>query len=189
MPVVLLPEQGKGAPTHTRGIIAPAPIQPSTPSNPHGSSPSPTSISVSPRTVPNGTAITIQSPSPVTRQSQSPRNAIALEDEGGDGAGVDLGNEEEEDDDDEEEGEVEEGAYLRSKLWWLGMLLISVGEGGNFLSYGFAPASVVAPLGTVVSGIRPGGQDRPCRFSASFSSGYSYSNSYFLMHWTTALTA
>jgi hypothetical protein len=45
---------------------------------------------------------------------------------------------------------VEEGAYLRSKLWWLGLLLISVGEGGNFLSYGFAPASVVAPLGTVV---------------------------------------
>jgi len=32
------------------------------------------------------------------------------------------------------------------------MVLIAVGEGGNFLSYGFAPASVVAPLGTVVSG-------------------------------------
>lgn len=31
------------------------------------------------------------------------------------------------------------------------MVLIAVGEGGNFLSYGFAPASVVAPLGTVVS--------------------------------------
>ncbi|WVQ84801.1 hypothetical protein IAT38_006958 [Cryptococcus sp. DSM 104549] len=46
-------------------------------------------------------------------------------------------------------GEVEEGMYLRSKLWWLGMALIAVGEGGNFLSYGFAPASVVAPLGTV----------------------------------------
>ena len=47
--------------------------------------------------------------------------------------------------------EVEEGAYLKSKLWWLGMCLIAVGEGGNFLSYGYAPASVVAPLGTVVS--------------------------------------
>ncbi|ORY34603.1 magnesium transporter NIPA-domain-containing protein [Naematelia encephala] len=45
--------------------------------------------------------------------------------------------------------EVEEGMYLRSKLWWLGMALITIGEGGNFLSYGFAPASVVAPLGTV----------------------------------------
>lgn len=47
-------------------------------------------------------------------------------------------------------GKVEEGMYLKSKLWWLGMVLIAVGEGGNFLSYGFAPASVVAPLGTVV---------------------------------------
>nr|KIR46354.1 hypothetical protein I312_04407 [Cryptococcus bacillisporus CA1280] len=46
-------------------------------------------------------------------------------------------------------GKVEEGMYLKSKLWWLGMVLIAVGEGGNFLSYGFAPASVVAPLGTV----------------------------------------
>ncbi|ORX37569.1 magnesium transporter NIPA-domain-containing protein [Kockovaella imperatae] len=50
---------------------------------------------------------------------------------------------------DEDKPEVEEGQYLKSKLWWLGMCLIAVGEGGNFLSYGFAPASVVAPLGTV----------------------------------------
>ncbi|KAL7425254.1 hypothetical protein Q5752_000942 [Cryptotrichosporon argae] len=42
-----------------------------------------------------------------------------------------------------------ETAYLRSKLWWLGLVMIAIGEGGNFLSYGFAPASVVAPLGTV----------------------------------------
>ena len=53
---------------------------------------------------------------------------------------------------DGQKDEVEEGAYLRSRLWWMGMVLISIGEGGNFLSYGFAPASVVAPLGTVVSG-------------------------------------
>lgn len=44
---------------------------------------------------------------------------------------------------------VNEGDYLRSKLWWLGLALMAVGEGGNFVSYGFAPASVVAPLGTV----------------------------------------
>jgi hypothetical protein len=44
---------------------------------------------------------------------------------------------------------VNEGDYLRSKLWWLGLGLMTVGEGGNFVSYGFAPASVVAPLGTV----------------------------------------
>lgn len=32
---------------------------------------------------------------------------------------------------------------------WLGFLLLNVGELGNFVSYAFAPASVVAPLGTV----------------------------------------
>ncbi|KLO18072.1 DUF803-domain-containing protein [Schizopora paradoxa] len=38
--------------------------------------------------------------------------------------------------------------YLKSKLWWLGFSLMNVGELGNFISYAFAPASVVAPLGT-----------------------------------------
>ena len=33
---------------------------------------------------------------------------------------------------------------------WLGFLLMNVGETGNFISYAFAPASVVAPLGTVI---------------------------------------
>lgn len=32
---------------------------------------------------------------------------------------------------------------------WIGFTLLNVGELGNFLSYAFAPASVVAPLGTV----------------------------------------
>ncbi|KAI0774021.1 magnesium transporter NIPA-domain-containing protein [Fomes fomentarius] len=41
-----------------------------------------------------------------------------------------------------------ESDYLKSKLWWLGFLLMNVGEMGNFISYAFAPASVVAPLGT-----------------------------------------
>ncbi|CAA7259538.1 unnamed protein product [Cyclocybe aegerita] len=44
--------------------------------------------------------------------------------------------------------EGNEGEYLKSKLWWLGFLLMNVGEMGNFISYAFAPASVVAPLGT-----------------------------------------
>jgi len=35
--------------------------------------------------------------------------------------------------------------YIR----WMGFLLMNVGEMGNFISYAFAPASVVAPLGTV----------------------------------------
>ncbi|XP_011678136.2 NIPA-like protein 2 [Strongylocentrotus purpuratus] len=38
--------------------------------------------------------------------------------------------------------------YLKSWLWWSGILLMIIGEGGNFLAYGFGPASVVAPLGT-----------------------------------------
>ncbi|KAI1307673.1 hypothetical protein EDD11_004454 [Mortierella claussenii] len=39
--------------------------------------------------------------------------------------------------------------YLRSKWWWLGMTLMILGECGNFLAYGYAQASIVAPLGTV----------------------------------------
>ncbi|KAI0092470.1 magnesium transporter NIPA-domain-containing protein [Irpex rosettiformis] len=41
-----------------------------------------------------------------------------------------------------------ESDYLRSKLWWFGFTLMNIGEMGNFISYAFAPASVVAPLGT-----------------------------------------
>ncbi|KAI0824671.1 magnesium transporter NIPA-domain-containing protein [Trametes gibbosa] len=48
----------------------------------------------------------------------------------------------------EEAQNGKEGDYLKSKLWWLGFLLMNVGEIGNFISYAFAPASVVAPLGT-----------------------------------------
>lgn len=60
-----------------------------------------------------------------------------------------------------------EADYLRSKLWyvigipyclvahrrqnprWSGFLLMNIGEMGNFVSYAWAPASIVAPLGTV----------------------------------------
>ncbi|KAJ6599219.1 magnesium transporter NIPA-domain-containing protein [Mycena vulgaris] len=50
-----------------------------------------------------------------------------------------------EDLDDDEENESD---YLKSKVWWLGFILMNVGELGNFISYAWAPASVVAPLGT-----------------------------------------
>ncbi|CAK7269330.1 hypothetical protein SEPCBS57363_003547 [Sporothrix epigloea] len=40
-------------------------------------------------------------------------------------------------------------SYLRSPYWWLGQVLITIGEMGNFLAYGFAPASIVSPLGVV----------------------------------------
>ncbi|KAI7861793.1 magnesium transporter NIPA-domain-containing protein [Spinellus fusiger] len=39
--------------------------------------------------------------------------------------------------------------YLKSKLWWLGISLMVLGEVGNFVAYGFAPASTIAPLGTI----------------------------------------
>ncbi|KAK4153743.1 magnesium transporter NIPA-domain-containing protein [Chaetomidium leptoderma] len=39
--------------------------------------------------------------------------------------------------------------YLQDPYWWMGQVLITVGEMGNFLAYGFAPASIVSPLGVV----------------------------------------
>ncbi len=39
--------------------------------------------------------------------------------------------------------------YLKSPYWWAGILLMTIGEAGNFLAYGFAPASIVSPLGVV----------------------------------------
>ncbi|KAK7100815.1 NIPA-like protein 2 [Littorina saxatilis] len=38
--------------------------------------------------------------------------------------------------------------YTKDPLWWLGLVLMGLGEVGNFTAYGFAPASLVAPLGT-----------------------------------------
>ncbi|OJD39080.1 uncharacterized protein BKCO1_3000167 [Diplodia corticola] len=40
-------------------------------------------------------------------------------------------------------------SYLQSPYWWIGIVLMIVGEAGNFLAYGFAPASIVSPLGVV----------------------------------------
>ncbi|XP_077454508.1 NIPA-like protein 2 [Stigmatopora argus] len=39
--------------------------------------------------------------------------------------------------------------YYTSVLWWFGLVLMGVGELGNFAAYGFAPASLIAPLGCV----------------------------------------
>lgn len=39
--------------------------------------------------------------------------------------------------------------YLRSPFWWVGLILMFLGECGNFLAYGFAPASIISPLGVV----------------------------------------
>lgn len=40
-------------------------------------------------------------------------------------------------------------SYVKSPYWWAGIVLMTIGEAGNFLAYGFAPASIVSPLGVV----------------------------------------
>lgn len=40
-------------------------------------------------------------------------------------------------------------SYLSSPFWWAGQALFAIGECGNFIAYGFAPASIVSPLGVV----------------------------------------
>lgn len=52
-------------------------------------------------------------------------------------------------DEEGEEGQDLSSSYLKSPYWWLGQVLITLGEMGNFLAYGFAPASIVSPLGVV----------------------------------------
>ncbi|KAL8303835.1 hypothetical protein RB597_004794 [Gaeumannomyces tritici] len=49
----------------------------------------------------------------------------------------------------DDDDDIESTNYLQSPSWWLGQVLITVGEMGNFLAYGFAPASIVSPLGVV----------------------------------------
>ncbi|KAJ5223514.1 hypothetical protein N7468_008056 [Penicillium chermesinum] len=48
-----------------------------------------------------------------------------------------------------EEGQGNKKSYLKSPYWWVGIILMTLGETGNFLAYGFAPASIVSPLGVV----------------------------------------
>jgi len=40
-------------------------------------------------------------------------------------------------------------SYLSNKLWWLGMILMIVGEFCNFVAYAFAQAIIVTPLGAL----------------------------------------
>ena len=46
-------------------------------------------------------------------------------------------------------GQEDRKSYLRSPYWWAGIVLMTCGEAGNFIAYGFAPASIVSPLGVV----------------------------------------
>ena len=49
----------------------------------------------------------------------------------------------------ENEVAFKQKSYLKSPYWWAGIILMTTGEAGNFLAYGFAPASIVSPLGVV----------------------------------------
>lgn len=40
-------------------------------------------------------------------------------------------------------------AYLRSPLWWSGIVTLVLGEVANFAAYAFAPAILVTPLGAL----------------------------------------
>ncbi|KAI9714921.1 MAG: hypothetical protein M1820_000210 [Bogoriella megaspora] len=51
--------------------------------------------------------------------------------------------------DNEKQYTIAPKSYLKSPYWWLGIVLMTIGEAGNFLAYGFAPASIVSPLGVV----------------------------------------
>lgn len=50
---------------------------------------------------------------------------------------------------DKDDGYGHRKSYLKSPYWWVGIVLMCLGETGNFLAYGFAPASIVSPLGVV----------------------------------------
>lgn len=39
--------------------------------------------------------------------------------------------------------------YLKAPIWWLGMILMAMGEFANFAAYAFAPAVLVTPLGAL----------------------------------------
>lgn len=49
----------------------------------------------------------------------------------------------------DDDHEDQRSTYLQSPYWWGGIFLMTIGELGNFLAYGFAPASIVSPLGVV----------------------------------------
>ena len=40
-------------------------------------------------------------------------------------------------------------SYLKLPLWWAGLVCMVSGETGNFIAYGVAPASLVAPIGAI----------------------------------------
>lgn len=47
------------------------------------------------------------------------------------------------------EGKEDGHAYLKSTMWWLGMILMALGEVANFVAYALTPAVLVTPLGAL----------------------------------------
>ena len=43
----------------------------------------------------------------------------------------------------------ESHAYLKSPLWWTGMIIMILGEVLNFVAYAFADAVLVTPMGAL----------------------------------------
>jgi uncharacterized membrane protein len=42
-----------------------------------------------------------------------------------------------------------QASYLTLPLWWVSVITMAGGEVGNFLAYGYAPATIVSPLGAI----------------------------------------
>jgi drug/metabolite transporter (DMT)-like permease len=50
----------------------------------------------------------------------------------------------------QEDGEIRpKRPFWKRPIWWLGFVTMFLGEAGNIFAYGFAPASIIAPLGTI----------------------------------------
>lgn len=82
--------------------------------------------------------------------SQAPgRNSTEQDPLLADGNGEDDANPGRMERSDTDEGSFKQKSYLKSPYWWFGIVLMTIGEAGNFLAYGFAPASIVSPLGVV----------------------------------------
>ena len=45
--------------------------------------------------------------------------------------------------------DVNSVGHFKQPMWWLGLVMIVMGEGGNAFAYGLAPASTVAPFGGI----------------------------------------
>lgn len=64
-------------------------------------------------------------------QSPTPTSSRSLSQQQFDGREIREDSEDDEHENGDKDKQVKEGAYLKSKLWWFGLLLIATGEGGE----------------------------------------------------------